>query len=66
MTFAVEAENVICGGDRCSPDFKAVAEFKRFRNSSVGSAFTAVEGRIRHIRMRSTGTRNHPAKSDAG
>jgi len=66
MTFAVEAENVICGGERCSPDFKAITEFKRFRNCSAGSALTAIEDRIRHIRMRSTGTSKHLANGDAG
>tara|TARA_Y100001978_G_scaffold164345_1_gene151364 strand:- start:169 stop:384 length:216 start_codon:yes stop_codon:yes gene_type:complete len=66
MTFAVEAENLICGGERCSPDFNAVTEFKRFRNCSAGSAFTAIDDRIRQIRMRSTGTSKHLANSDAG
>ena len=66
MTFAVEADNVICGGERCSPDCKAVAEFKRLRNSSAGSAFTVGDGRISHMRKNSTSTSKRLANSDAG
>ena len=57
---------MISGGERCSPDCTAVAEFKRFKNSSVGSAFTAEDGRIRQMRMNGISTSKYLANCDAG